>query len=97
MEEQKSYPLIPNSPQVQYYINFEVLECSWKELENAVNNAENLDHIIEAHKRFLGIVSERLMLNQEHLQVDFLFLNLDCLNLVILCDTSADKFSLSKS
>ena len=55
--------------QVQYYINFEVLECSWKELENAVNTAENLDHIIEAHKRFLGIVSERLMLNQEHLQV----------------------------
>ncbi|XP_063691040.1 gamma-tubulin complex component 3-like [Bolinopsis microptera] len=55
--------------QVQYYINFEVLECSWKELENAVDTAENLDHIIEAHKRFLGIVSERLMLNQEHLQV----------------------------
>ena len=54
---------------MQYYINFEVLECSWKELENAVNTAENLDHIIEAHKRFLGIVSERLMLNQEHLQV----------------------------
>ena len=54
-----------------------------------MNTAENLDHIIEAHKRFLGIVSERLMLNQEHLQVGFLFFHLECLNLVtLLCDTS---------
>ena len=52
--------------QLQYYVNFEVLECSWKDLENAVNTAQDLDCIIEAHKIFVNLVSERLMLNEEH-------------------------------
>ena len=51
---------------MQYYINFEVLECSWKELEGSVDSAENLDSIIDAHKKFVSVVSERLMLDEEH-------------------------------
>lgn len=62
---------------MQYYINFEVLECSWKELEHAVDTAENLDHIIEAHKLFLSIVTERLMLIKEKEEVRYLFQFID--------------------
>ncbi|KAJ8309894.1 hypothetical protein KUTeg_011759 [Tegillarca granosa] len=39
--------------QVQYYINFEVLECSWDELVTKVKEAEDLDYIIAAHQVFL--------------------------------------------
>ena len=55
---------------MQYYINFEVLECSWKELEGSVDSAENLDNIIDAHKKFVSTVSERLMLDEDHRMVN---------------------------
>ncbi|KAJ3584845.1 hypothetical protein NHX12_015340, partial [Muraenolepis orangiensis] len=40
--------------QMQYYITFEVLECSWDELWNKVQQAQDLDHIIAAHESLLN-------------------------------------------
>ncbi|EEB10884.1 gamma-tubulin complex component, putative [Pediculus humanus corporis] len=39
--------------QTQYYFLFEVLECSWNELLDEINESENLDEVISAHQRFL--------------------------------------------
>lgn len=50
--------------QVGYYINFEVLECSWDELLQKVNKAEDLDHVIEAHQAFLDSIVARCLLNE---------------------------------
>lgn len=51
--------------QVQYYINFEVLECSWDELLKKVKDAEDLDQIIAAHQEFLDAITTRSLLHQE--------------------------------
>uniref|UniRef100_A0A8D2ZUP4 Tubulin gamma complex component 3 n=1 Tax=Scophthalmus maximus TaxID=52904 RepID=A0A8D2ZUP4_SCOMX len=49
--------------QMQYYITFEVLECSWDELWNKVQQAQDLDHIIAAHDVFLDSVISRCLLD----------------------------------
>ncbi|XP_033957275.1 gamma-tubulin complex component 3 [Pseudochaenichthys georgianus] len=49
--------------QMQYYITFEVLECSWDELWNRVQQAQDLDHIIAAHDLFLDRVISRCLLD----------------------------------
>ncbi|XP_063067999.1 gamma-tubulin complex component 3 [Engraulis encrasicolus] len=49
--------------QMQYYITFEVLECSWDELWNKVQQAQDLDHIIAAHDVFLDTVITRCLLD----------------------------------
>ncbi|XP_030636105.1 gamma-tubulin complex component 3 [Chanos chanos] len=49
--------------QMQYYITFEVLECSWDELWNKVQRAQDLDHIIAAHDVFLDTVISRCLLD----------------------------------
>ncbi|XP_063734236.1 LOW QUALITY PROTEIN: gamma-tubulin complex component 3 [Eleginops maclovinus] len=49
--------------QMQYYITFEVLECSWDELWNRVQQAQDLDHIIAAHDLFLDSVISRCLLD----------------------------------
>uniref|UniRef100_A0A8C7QS61 Tubulin gamma complex component 3 n=1 Tax=Oncorhynchus mykiss TaxID=8022 RepID=A0A8C7QS61_ONCMY len=49
--------------QMQYYITFEVLECCWDELWNKVEKAQDLDHIIAAHERFLDSVISRCLLD----------------------------------
>ncbi|XP_077470447.1 gamma-tubulin complex component 3 isoform X1 [Stigmatopora argus] len=49
--------------QMQYYITFEVLECSWDELWNKVNQAQDLDHIIAAHEVFLDSIISRCLLD----------------------------------
>ncbi|KAB0341383.1 hypothetical protein FD754_018309 [Muntiacus muntjak] len=51
--------------QMQYYITFEVLECSWDELWNQVRQAQDLDHIIAAHEAFLGTVISRCLLDAD--------------------------------
>ncbi|XP_074658179.1 gamma-tubulin complex component 3 homolog [Tubulanus polymorphus] len=51
--------------QVQYYINFEVLECSWDELLKNVNEAEDLDYIIAAHQVFLDTIINRSLLDEK--------------------------------
>ncbi|KAA8579819.1 hypothetical protein FQN60_006912 [Etheostoma spectabile] len=49
--------------QMQYYITFEVLECSWDELWNRVQQAQDLDHIIAAHDMFLDSIISRCLLD----------------------------------
>ncbi|XP_013415922.1 gamma-tubulin complex component 3 homolog [Lingula anatina] len=51
--------------QVQYYINFEVLECSWDELLQKVKEAKDLDHIIAAHQVFLDNIITRCLLDEQ--------------------------------
>ncbi|OCT92539.1 hypothetical protein XELAEV_18015595mg [Xenopus laevis] len=51
--------------QMQYYITFEVLECSWDELWNKVLKAQDLDHIIAAHDVFLDTIISRCLLDSE--------------------------------
>lgn len=42
--------------QIQYYILFEVLECSWAALIEQVNKAESLDDVLSAHQEFLKTI-----------------------------------------
>lgn len=49
--------------QMQYYVTFEVLECSWDELWNKVQQAQDLDHIIAAHEVFLDTIISRCLLD----------------------------------
>lgn len=51
--------------QMQYYINFEVMECSYDELWKRVNKANDLDHIISAHEVFLDTILKRSLLDEE--------------------------------
>lgn len=50
--------------QTQYYFLFEVLECSWAEMQNQVNKAECLDDIITAHTIFLSSVQRGVLLDE---------------------------------
>lgn len=49
--------------QMQYYITFEVLECSWDELWRRVLQAQDLGHIISAHEVFLDTIISRCLLD----------------------------------
>ncbi|XP_038049883.1 gamma-tubulin complex component 3 homolog [Patiria miniata] len=51
--------------QMQYYINFEVMACSWDELWKKVTEAEDMDHIIAAHEVFLDAIIKGSLLNEE--------------------------------
>ncbi|CAH1785133.1 unnamed protein product [Owenia fusiformis] len=51
--------------QVQYYINFEVLECSWDELLSKVTSGEDLDYVIAAHQEFLDTIITRSLLDEK--------------------------------
>ncbi|CAC5369535.1 TUBGCP3 [Mytilus coruscus] len=55
--------------QVQYYINFEVLECTWDELLTKVKEAEDLDYIIAAHQKFLDTVTARCLLDEQSREI----------------------------
>ncbi|KAL5004454.1 hypothetical protein ScPMuIL_017910 [Solemya velum] len=51
--------------QVQYYISFEVLECSWHELLTKVKDAKDLDFIIAAHQVFQDTIISRCLLDEK--------------------------------
>ncbi|XP_052801228.1 gamma-tubulin complex component 3 homolog isoform X1 [Mya arenaria] len=51
--------------QTQYYISFEVLECSWHELLGKVREAKDLDCVIAAHQVFLDTVITRCLLDEQ--------------------------------
>ncbi|KAH9512398.1 Gamma-tubulin complex component 3 [Bulinus truncatus] len=55
--------------QVQYYINFEVLECAWDELLTKVYEAKDLDYIIAAHQIFLDTILSRCLLNEKSREI----------------------------
>lgn len=43
----------------------QVLECSWDELWNKVQQAQDLDHIIAAHEVFLDTIIARCLLDSD--------------------------------
>ncbi|XP_034486157.1 gamma-tubulin complex component 3-like isoform X2 [Drosophila innubila] len=43
--------------QMQYYVLFEVIECSWVELQKRMQQATALDDILDAHSKFLHAIS----------------------------------------
>ncbi|EIE76966.1 hypothetical protein RO3G_01670 [Rhizopus delemar RA 99-880] len=46
--------------QLQHYVLFEVLECSWKKLENDIEKCSiDLDSIIKAHTNYLREITEK--------------------------------------
>jgi gamma-tubulin complex component 3 len=49
--------------QMQYYIEFEVMECSWAEFSRRIDASEDIDQLVEAHEWFLDIVTIRSMVN----------------------------------
>ncbi|CAH8496475.1 unnamed protein product [Heterobilharzia americana] len=49
--------------QLQYYINFEVLECAWENLVKRVHCAEDLGDVIDSHLAFLSSVFTRCLLD----------------------------------
>jgi gamma-tubulin complex component 3 len=51
--------------QMQYYILFEVIECSWTHFSKRVQNAKALDDILEAHEDFLNEVRIGAFLDNE--------------------------------
>ncbi|EGG17608.1 spindle pole body component 98 [Cavenderia fasciculata] len=45
-----------------YYVMFEVIECSWEKLCKQVNEATDLDQLIEAHSKFLYEIGTKTFL-----------------------------------
>lgn len=61
--------------QMQYYILFEVIECSWTNFTKKVQNAKALDDILSAHEVFLNEVRVGAFLDNE--TKNTLYLHLD--------------------
>lgn len=55
--------------QMQYYIEFEVIECSWAEFWRKLTSAQGVDEILEAHETFLKRISVRAMIDPQSQQV----------------------------
>ncbi|CAG8620802.1 16217_t:CDS:10, partial [Racocetra persica] len=55
--------------QLQYYILFEVIECSWDELVKDCTKSGDLDSLIEAHNKYLTNVTTKVFLGTSNNQV----------------------------
>ncbi|KAJ9611674.1 Microtubule-nucleating Tub4p (gamma-tubulin) complex component [Cladophialophora chaetospira] len=52
--------------QLQYYLLFEVIEASWKKLEDALQKPEaTLDDLIEAHTTYLNNITKKGLIGQQ--------------------------------
>eukprot|EP00042_Codosiga_hollandica_P042747 m.395902 g.395902 ORF g.395902 m.395902 type:complete len:486 (-) comp56402_c0_seq3:19-1476(-) len=51
--------------QIEYYLVFEVLECSWTELKADVENAKDIDCVIDAHSKFLKAITQHALLSPD--------------------------------
>ena len=52
--------------QLQYYLLFEVIEASWKQLEDALHKPEaTLDDLIEAHTTYLNNITKKGLIGQQ--------------------------------
>ncbi|CAG8502131.1 11284_t:CDS:10 [Cetraspora pellucida] len=54
--------------QLQYYILFEVIECSWDELVKDCTKSGDLDSLIEAHNKYLTNVTTKVFLGTSNNQ-----------------------------
>lgn len=55
--------------QMQYYMTFEVLECSWHGLMTNLKSAQSLDDVIAAHNEFLKRIVAGALLDSKSKQV----------------------------
>ncbi|KAK8721079.1 hypothetical protein OTU49_012942 [Cherax quadricarinatus] len=55
--------------QMEYYMTFEVLECSWHGLMTTLKTAHSLDQVIDAHKHFLDRIIAGALLDDQSKQV----------------------------
>nr|QOX59475.1 centrosomal protein gamma-tubulin complex protein 3 [Dugesia japonica] len=51
--------------QIQYYINFEVLECSWKTFIDSIKKSTDLDSVMKHHEYFLKEVTSGCLLEPD--------------------------------
>jgi gamma-tubulin complex component 3 len=52
--------------QLQYYLLFEVIEASWKQLEEAIQKPEGtLDDLIDAHTKYLDNITKKGLIGQQ--------------------------------
>lgn len=49
---------------LQYYIVYEVLECSWVEFHNELEGLTNLDQLVQAHEKYLRQITEKALLEE---------------------------------
>ncbi|KAJ5080775.1 gamma-tubulin complex component 3 [Anaeramoeba ignava] len=49
---------------LQHYVMFEVLECSWNQFCENVHKAEDLDSLIDIHEKYLDSIFDQLMLTK---------------------------------
>ncbi|RMD42312.1 hypothetical protein DV735_g2814, partial [Chaetothyriales sp. CBS 134920] len=61
--------------QLQYYILFEVIEASWKELQEAMNKPNaTLDDLIEAHTKYINSITHKGLLGGQQRPTTSVFL-----------------------
>ena len=49
---------------LQYYVMFEVLEASWRQLETDMAAAAHLDALLDAHAKYVQTIVDRSMLSE---------------------------------
>ncbi|KAI1287464.1 Gamma-tubulin complex component 3 [Halotydeus destructor] len=55
--------------QMQYYIEFEVIECSWAEFIRRIEASEDIDQLVESHEWFLQMILSRSMISVESQEI----------------------------
>jgi len=55
---------------INFYIMFEVLEVSWKNLLEKLHEAKDMDEIILANEQFLDTIISQLLLDQESVVIE---------------------------
>ncbi|EKX50339.1 hypothetical protein GUITHDRAFT_42199, partial [Guillardia theta CCMP2712] len=50
---------------LQYYMMFEVLECSWEELNKELQSVQDVDQLIASHNRYVDKILERALLTED--------------------------------
>ncbi len=54
---------------INFYIMFEVLEVSWKELDEKLSEARDVDDVIAANESFLEKIISQLLLDEKSQQI----------------------------
>jgi len=66
------------------YMMFEVLECAWDDLLKAIQRAENLDQVIDAHESYLQQILDRALMSEAMMKAGVLKRVGDIFSLIII-------------
>ena len=84
--------------QLQYFMVFEVLECSWKEFVDKMNGQDNdIDSIRELHQKYIADLMSRSLLNDEKIYPRLMDLLDDILKFSELAANCVARMELSLS